>query len=105
MSHDNPNTWSLRGFFDAISNMILPSPSWPESELPLIRHRPLADDDDVTHWGDMRYLEALADEIEDRCQQHDYRLADFPSVESHQFWETFDWPTDVGAFLLGEGAA
>lgn len=97
---NSSNLFSLRGFFQAVKDAILPDPGWPESEMPLIRHRPLPDDTDIAFYNDMRYLEALADVIEDRCRFEGGRLPDWPQVESQAFWDGWDWPDDAAVLLI-----
>jgi hypothetical protein len=91
---------NLRGLFQLAKNHILPSPGWPESELPLIRHTPMDDDSDTAYWSDRVYLEQLKNEIFD-CVRDGAFLWEMPAlVWSERLYREQDWPLDEAALLI-----
>ena len=94
------NKPSLRSLFTLVKNAILPSPSWPESELPLIRHDPLDQDSDTAFWSDMTYLHELRKEILEVIREGAFVWEMPVQVESVSFWWDWDWPLDEAALLI-----
>jgi hypothetical protein len=83
-----------------VKNAILPSPSWPESELPLIRHPEMETNGDLDFWSDRIYLEELKNEIFD-CVRDGAFLWEMPAlVWSERLYSEVDWPADEAALLL-----
>jgi len=80
--------------FELLRNAL---PPWPDSELPLIRHRPMADDDELEYAGDCLYISCLIDEIMDRLREDGGRPLLPPAIESLDFWQTWDWPDELGS--------
>lgn len=82
---------------------------------PALRHKPLPQDDEIEFWNDCRYMEELAEAINQECIQAKYEdpdefcteIARPPAaalaipVESQRFWREFgEWPVDYAAHLL-----
>lgn len=102
------DSWSNR-LYHAVRNYLLP---WPVRDT-YVRIAPVATDDDVEFYSDIRYFEDLAEailsdihlarhEAPDMFVEHIglplLQLAAIP-VESQTFWDQWDWP-DKAADLL-----
>ena len=106
------STWAER--LAASLKNYLPWPNMWKCTPPL-RHKPLAQDDEVEFYSDLRYCEELADAIKQECTLAKYEdpptfcseiarpLAAALSipVESERFWREFgEWPVDYAGHLL-----
>jgi hypothetical protein len=94
----NDITSGLRGLFRLAKNSI--TSSWPESELPLIRHPEMAGNEELQWWDDARYLDELRSEVFD-CVREGAFLWEMPAlVWSERLYNAIDWPHDEAALLL-----